>query len=247
MRHQSGLLLVGGFLAHGWPKLLQRVDIELLAQQSHFIGLDSTDDVDQDGLFPLIQRWCRGWVCAAGPRPGCLRLAKVSLRERAAFGADAGADADLVAFEPALLHFQDVLDVVGDSRNGSLIQRLHVVDFEDIAGRVDVGAGQGQERIAHPERNALRLGEDENHAFVLAHFLAEHHARLDLVRAGGLLGHDFFRAQPEFDRGQLGLGLSCWRRFRRGGGLGRRHRRPAATRLKEDGGEQQTSNRTKSH
>ena len=120
-----------------------------------------------------------------------------------------------MAIEPALFHFENILDLVGLGGDGGFVERLHLERFEDGSFGIDVGAGEWDERVAHVEGDLVRLREDEDHAFQFGDVGAEHHAGLDLLVGGGDFGGDLVGADPKFNGGELGLwsafGFGDWR------------------------------------
>lgn len=113
---------------------------------------------------------------------------------------------DFVFLEPALGDFQGIDEVAEGAVDRGGVQGLHVVDFANDAGGVDVGDGQGDEGVFHPEAERLRLGEDEEHGVSVGEFSAAHEP--DGAGFGGVgdLGFQGGGADAEGGSGERGLG-----------------------------------------
>ena len=82
--------------------------------------------------------------------------------------------------KPALRRFQHELDVLRIRDDRICIERIQGMNFLDYAVRIDICRGEWERAVLHPERGLMRHRKDEEHALVLRHIRAEHHARFHL-------------------------------------------------------------------
>jgi len=114
---------------------------------------------------------------------------------------------DPVPDEPTPVHFQGVLsrprrDIIRE------VPGVHVEDVQDGPLPVHVGDAQGDEGVLHPKGTRRRTFKNEEHALVLAQFLAEHQAHLLGRRRVGHFHLDLLPPDlhPDQGKGRLGLG-----------------------------------------
>jgi len=132
---------------------------------------------------------------------------KKSFPQRAFFGADDGAGIDVVPRKPAVLGFQDVLDVVRRGHDGVGIVLFEVMDLGNDAVGADVGGGDGFGAVFHPKLGLKRPGKNKQHCIRFGDVRAEHHAGHSLLVIERQLGVQLFRAQIDFHCRQFRLCL----------------------------------------
>jgi hypothetical protein len=112
---------------------------------------------------------------------------------------------DFVFLEPTLGDLEGVEVVAEGAADHGFIKGLHVVDLADDAGGVDVGDGEGDEGVVHPEAHGLGLGEDEEHGLSVGEFGASHES--DGAGFGGVgdFGLEGGGAEAEGGGGESGL------------------------------------------
>jgi hypothetical protein len=112
---------------------------------------------------------------------------------------------DFVFLEPALRDFEGIDVVAEGAADHGFIEGLHVVDFADDAGGVDVGDGEGDEGVVHPETHRLGLGENEEHGLSVGEFGAAHESDGAGFRGVGDFGLKGGSAEAQGGLGESGL------------------------------------------
>ena len=83
---------------------------------------------------------------------------------------------DVVFCEPPAWHLEGIGDLWESAWHRAFVVRFQVVEFHDRAVRGDVGDGQGQLGVPHPEGHGSGVWHDEQHARIVCEFCAEHEA-----------------------------------------------------------------------
>src|SRR5215216_7163308 len=109
------------------------------------------------------------------------------------------------SFKEALVDLQSILGRLS-RRMTCLVEGLHVLNVDYAAFSVDVGDGEWDKGILHPEREYLLLLEDKEHSCILRQSTPAHKPRLPLLRRVSYLymhGHPFATGVDNRKDGQL--------------------------------------------
>src|SRR5215216_6073152 len=109
------------------------------------------------------------------------------------------------SFKEALDDLQSILGRLS-RKMVCLVEGLHVLDVDYAAFSVDIGDGERDKGILHPEREYLLLLEDKEHSCLLRQSTPAHKPRLPLLRRVSYLnthGHPFATGVDNREDGQL--------------------------------------------
>ena len=132
----------------------------------------------------------------------------------AAFGADERARADVVAREPAVVHFEDVEDVLVGGFDGDIVIFFEMDNFLNDAIGANIRGGEGDGTIGHPKGGALGHVKIKEHGGFIGDVGAVHQPGFLLFHRDRHLGIERLRAKINLHRGQrrLRLGGDLWNR-----------------------------------